>query len=184
MKSIFIDKEITDTGRELSPHWIYKNFNIKGSAICAFIGPVKVDLAEMVDIEDVINDEPISSDKMLNFIIEDFEANLANMVSNQRLFICIIKETLEEYGLSPKRFGDDLYINDKKLSVSIATKSLTSCLIHTALNIVSTGAPISVSSLNEAGITNIKEFADKVLNKFIAEIEDMNFAKSKVRGVL
>ena len=64
MKSIFIDKEITYTGRELSPHWIYKNFNVQGSAVASFIGAVKVDLSEMVDIEDVINSEPISSDKI------------------------------------------------------------------------------------------------------------------------
>ena len=98
MKSIFIDKEIKYTGHQLSPHWIYKNFNVKGSAIAGFIGPVKVDLSEMVDIEDVINDEPISSDKMLNFIIEDFDVDLFNMVCIQRLFICIIKEVLEEIG--------------------------------------------------------------------------------------
>ena len=59
MKSIFIDKEITYTGKELSPHWIYKNFNVEGSAVAAFIGPVRVALSEMVDIEDVINDEVI-----------------------------------------------------------------------------------------------------------------------------
>ncbi len=183
MKSIFIDKQITYTGRELSPHWIYKNFNIQGSAIVSFIGPVRVDLSEMVDIEDVINNEPISSDLMLNFIIEDFEVSLHHAVSNQRLFICIIKEVLENRGVIIKREGDDLFFNGKKLSVSIATKSITSSLIHTALNIVSNGAPIEVSSLNEMGIFDIKEIANKIMNKFVFEIEDMNFAKSKVRGV-
>ncbi len=183
MKSIFIDKEITYTGRELSPHWIYKNFNIEGSAAIAFIGPVKVDLSEMVDIEDVINNEPISSDKMLNFIIEDFEIGLYHMVALQRLFICIIKEVLEEHNIFVKRDGDDLFYKERKLSVSIATKSITSSLIHTALNIVSTGAPIEVSSLEEMGIADIKAFALEILKKFTDETDDMNFAKSKVRGV-
>ena len=183
MKKIFIEKEIKYTGAELSPHWIYRNFKIQGSAVAAFIGPVEVKLTEMVDIEDVLNNEPISSDKMLNFIIEDFEVSLTHMVSNQRLFICIIKEVLEDYGALIKRSGDDLFYNGKKLSVSIATKSLTSSLVHTALNIVSKGAPIEVSSLEEIGILDVKEFANKVLDRFTAEIEDMNLAKSKVRGV-
>ena len=60
MKNLFIDKEIKYTGRELSPHWIYKNFNICGDCIVAFVGEVDVRLDEMVDIEDVINVEPIS----------------------------------------------------------------------------------------------------------------------------
>lgn len=183
MKKLFIEKEIKYTGAELSPHWIYKNFNIAGSAIVAFIGSVDVKLNEMVDIEDVIKNEPISSDKMLNFIIEDFDVTLAHMVSNQRLFICCIKEALEEQGLKVKRNGDDLFYNGRKLSVSIATKSLTSSLVHAALNIVSEGAPIEVSSLNDMGIFDIKEFALRVLDKFTSEIEDMDFAKSKVRGV-
>ena len=35
---------------------------------------------------------------MLNFIIEKFDCNLEQMVYVQRLFMSIIKETLEEYG--------------------------------------------------------------------------------------
>ncbi len=104
-------------------------------------------------------------------------------VALQRLFICIIKEVLEEYNVFVKRSGDDLFYEGRKLSVSIATKSITSSLIHTALNIVKTGAPINVSSLTEMGIADIKEFSLKVMKKFTSEVEDMNFAKSKVRGV-
>ena len=68
MKTKFIDKEIKYIGSQLSPHWIYKNFNIQGDVIVAFQGECKVDLTEMVDIEDVINNEPIYSKYMLSFI--------------------------------------------------------------------------------------------------------------------
>ena len=70
MEKLIIDKEIKYIGSQLAPHWIYKNFNIQGDAIVAFIGEVDVKLDEMVDIEDVINNEPIYSKKMLNFLIE------------------------------------------------------------------------------------------------------------------
>ena len=78
----------------------------------------------------------------------------------------IIKEVLEEYNIFVKRDGDDLFYQDRKLSVSIATKSITSCLIHSALNIMKEGAPIEVSDLSEMGIDNVKEFALKIMDKY------------------
>lgn len=185
MKKLYIKDNIKYTGVQLSPHWIYKNFNIQGDAIVSFQGAVDVELNEMVDIEDVINNEPISSDKMLSFIIEKFETPLSEMVCIQRLFVSIIKETLEQYGInSLKREGDDIFYQGKKLSVSIATKSMTSCLIHTALNVVSTGAPICVSSFYDIGIQDVESFAETVMEKFIKELDDIKFAVTKVRGVM
>jgi hypothetical protein len=73
MKTLFIDKEIKYIGSQLSPHWIYKNFHIMGNAIVSFIGECDVNLSHMVDIEDVINDEPIYSKCMLSFIEENFK---------------------------------------------------------------------------------------------------------------
>ncbi len=184
MKNLFIDKEIKYTGKELSPHWIYKNFNICGDCIVSFLGEVDVKLNEMVDIEDVINIEPISSKKMLNFIIECFDCTLSEMVWRQRLFISIIKECLEKMGKTIVRDGDDLFFEGKKLSVSIATKSITSTLIHTALNVVSDGAPIEVSSLSDMGIDNIKKLAQDIMKSFCNEVESIYLAKCKVRGVI
>ena len=98
--------------------------------------------------------------------------------------MCTIKECLERRGFSVKRDGDDLFVNDKKLSVSIATKSLTSVLIHTGINILSQGAPIEVSSLkDDLGIENIKEFAIEVMTSYSKEIDDIVLASTKVRGV-
>jgi hypothetical protein len=184
MKTLFINEYIKYEGYQLAPHWIYKNFKIQGDAIVGFVGECEVKLTEMVDIEDVINSEPIYSKSMLSFITEQFGVDLVEGVLRQRLLICIIKELLEEYGIFVVRNGDDLMIDNKKLSVSIATKSITSTLIHTGLNIISDGAPVAASGLtSELGITNIKDFAIKVMERYANEIEDIIMATTKVRGV-
>ena len=184
MKTLFIDKEIKYIGSQLAPHWIYKNFKIQGDAIVAFCGECEVKLTEMVDIEDVINNEPIYSKYMLSFITEQFNTELVEGVFRQRLLICIIKEALEKRGFKITRNGDDLFFDGKKLTVSIATKSMTSILIHTGINIDSEGAPVKASGLtSELGIKDIKDFAKEVLNKYSEEIDDIIMASTKVRGV-
>lgn len=184
MKTKFIDKEIKYIGSQLAPHWIYKNFNIQGDAIVAFIGECEVKLTEMVDIEDVINNEPIYSKYMLSFISEQFGIGLIEGVLRQRLLITIIKELLEARGIFVVRNGDDLMINERKLSVSIATKSITSVLIHTGLNILSEGAPVKAAGLeSELGIKDVREFALEVMDRYAAELTDIVLASTKVRGV-
>lgn len=184
MKTLFLDREIKYIGSQLAPHWIYKNFKIQGDAIVAFCGECEVKLTEMVDIEDVINDEPIYSKYMLSFISEQFNIELVEGVFRQRLLMCCIKEALEKRGFKVSRNGDDLFVNDKKLSVSIATKSITSVLIHTGVNILSEGAPIPVSGLeSDLGIKDVKEFAQEVMTAYSEEIDDIVLASTKVRGV-
>ena len=184
MQTKFIDQTIKYEGFQLAPHWIYKNFKIQGDAIVAFIGECDVKLDEMVDIEDVINNEPIYSKLMLSFISEQFNIGLVEGVLRQRLMICIIKEALEARGFNIKRNGDDLFFDNKKLTVSIATKSTTSVLIHTGVNIISSGAPVKASGLTEdLGISDIKEFAIEVLNRYSEELQDIIQASTKVRGV-
>lgn len=184
MKTKLLEQEIKYEGWQLSPHWIYKNFKIQGDAAVAFIGECEVKLTEMVDIEDVINNEPIYSKSMLSFISEQFNIGLVEGVFRQRLLICIIKEALEKRGVFVRRNGDDLFVNDKKLTVSIATKSVNSILIHTGINIDSNGAPVKACGLkNDLGISDIKAFAAEVLEKYSEEIDDIILASTKVRGV-
>ena len=187
MKTLFIEDEIKYTGVQLAPHWIYKNFNIMGNAIVSFIGECEVDLSHMVDIEDVVNNEPIYSKKMLSFIEENFDSSLLEMVYKQRLLVTITKELIEKKNPTVKiiRSGDDLFIGDKKLSVSIATKSITSTLIHFGLNIIADGAPIDAADLIvDVGITDIKAFANEIMQTYAYETKDINLASCKVRGVI
>ena len=184
MKTRFLDENIKYEGWQLCPHWIYKNFKIQGDATVAFIGECEVKLTEMVDIEDVINNEPIYSKLMLSFISEQFNVGLVEGVFRQRLLICTIKEALEKRGFKITRNGDDLFFDDKKLTVSIATKSATSVLIHTGVNIISEGAPVSASGLSsELGISDIKGLAQEIMTNYADEIDDIILASTKVRGV-
>ena len=184
IKTKYLDQEIKYIGSQLAPHWIYKNYKIQGDAIVAFCGECEVKLTEMVDIEDVINNEPIYSKYMLSFITEQFNVSLVEGVFRQRLLISIIKEELEKHNIKVERSGDDLMIGDKKLSVSIATKSATSILNHTGLNILSEGAPVKAAGLtSELGLTDMKEFATNIMIRYSDEIEDIEYASTKVRGV-
>jgi hypothetical protein len=186
MHTKFIEQEIKYTGLELAPHWIYKKFHLQGDAIVAFCGECEVKLSEMVDIEDVINNEPIYSKNMLSFIVEHFNIGLIEGIFRQRLLITIIKESLEKL-LTPNsslltRNGDDLFINNKKLTVSIATKSLTSVLIHVGINIDPSGAPVDAIGLSSLNIDNISAFANEVMVKYSQEIDDIILASTKVIG--
>ena len=121
---------------------------------------------------------------MLSFISEQFNVGLVEGVFRQRLLICKIKEALESRGIFVVRNGDDLFVNGKKLTVSIATKSLTSILIHTGVNIDSTDAPVKACGLtNDLGITDIEKFALDVMKNYSEEIDDIILASTKVRGV-
>ena len=191
MQSLFIDNEIKYIGSQLSPHWIYKNFHILGDAIVSFVGEMDVKITEMVDIEDVITNSPIYSKKMVSFIIEHFGISLSECVLRQRFLICIIIEELrkllkDKYQIT--RNGDDIFVNingqDKKLSVSIATKSITSGLIHIGLNIDASGAPVPACGLSaDLGITEIEVFAKNIMKRYIEENDEILDATCKVRGV-
>lgn len=191
MKSLFIDEEIKYIGSQLAPHWIYKNFHILGDAIVSFVGEMDVKIEEMVDIEDVITNSPIYSKKMVSFIIEQFGITLSECVLRQRFLICIIIEELRKVlgdRFEIRRSGDDIFVKidgiDKKLSVSIATKSTTSGLIHTGLNIDPAGAPVAACGLStDLGITDIEKFAKNVMNRYIEENAEIFEATCKVRGV-
>lgn len=182
MHTKFIEQEIKYTGNELSPHWIYRKFHFQGDAIVAFCGECEVKLTEMVDIEDVINNEPIYSKNMLSFIVEHFNIGLVEGVTRQRLLICIIKEALEKSNIMVIRKGDDLFVEGKKLSVSIATKSLTSVLMHIGINIDPTGAPVDAIGLNFLKISDVKGFANNIMLKYSQELDDIILASTKVTG--
>lgn len=184
MQTKYITKKIKYTGAELQSLFAYKHFRVQGDSVLAFCGPCEVQAAELVDQEDVLNKDFIRSAEMVHFIIEKFNLDIAAGIFRQRLYMAIIKETLEQLkpGLKIIREGDDLFINNKKLSVSIATLSPVSTLIHIGINIDPQGAPVPAIGLKELKITPAV-FVKKVLVALEREEKSMVLARCKVRGV-
>jgi len=181
-------QQLDYNGRQLAPHWIYRRFDILGDALVAFVGGCQVELGEMVDLEDVKNQAPIYSPLMLHCIAEFFQTDLELAIYRQRLLVITAKELLEELTGQPlRRNGDDLYAprsdgTPGKLSVSIATASPTSTLIHTGFNIQTGGTPVPTAGLDGLGV-DVDSFATGLLHRYAAELSDIWLARCKVRAV-
>ncbi|MFO1518631.1 MAG: DUF366 family protein [bacterium] len=180
----FIEKEIPYTGAELRSHFIYDCFDLLGDAAVAFLGPCRVDLGRMVDLEDVKRKSPIYSEKMVHFLAEFFGMDLSRLVLLQRLWVALVFEELtkRKVGKDLRRIGDDLYDGKEKLSVSIATLTPVSGVIHLGVNISSRNTPVPTRGLQDYGIDPV-DFSQAILKAFAFEAESSARATWKVRGV-
>jgi hypothetical protein len=136
----------------------------------------------MVDLVDVAEEAPIFSKRMLHFLVEHFEGDLPLAIARQRLLAAIAAEELRARGAAVERRGDDLYEGDRKISVSIATASPVSTLIHFAMNIVSEGTPVPTKGLADYAL-DARELADAIRARYSDEIRTMGEARCKVRAV-
>ena len=188
----FIQERIDYTGKQLRSHWIYESFEIPGDAIVAFRGAADVD-KYLVDMVDLSKKEYIHSEDMLHFIVEHFSLDLEKTIAYQRLLIAIMCEHINAYlrdstsdkGCQIKRYGDDLYDEQDKLTVSIATLTPVSTMIHAGINISSKNTPVPTKGLLDYGMSeaDIASFAETVLASYTKEIKSMCMARCKVRGV-
>lgn len=183
METRFLKEKIKYTGKELKSHFAYREFDIAGDSLLAFCGACDVRTDSLVDLADVKADAGIFSKEMLHFIGEFFEMDLEKTILKQRLLMTIIKEELESRSvIGLKRLGDDIYDGEAKLTVSIATMTPVSTMIHAGININSEGTPLLTKGLDDYGI-DTSQFGDAVLKKFAAEMDGVRTARCKVRGV-
>ncbi len=182
MKTKWIDKNITYDGTQLRSRFVAETSMDIDVQMISFIGAADVPIENMVDMEDVRNNAPIFSKSMLHFIIEHAEHDLPLAIARQWLLTLIISEALGGE-IKIKRRGDDIYIDDRKLTVSIATSSPTTTLIHLGINIISDGAPVAAIGLDELEI-DPRSFGLDIMNRYSREIASMQSAAGKVRSVL
>lgn len=173
-------------GSQINPSWAFQVFKVKDSTIVSWVGPMNILGDNLIDFEDVGLD--IKGNQMLHFIVEHFDqqpGDLRLIYHRQRILVMITRDILSKYGVKTSQDGDDIFIGDAKLSVSIATASISSMKIHFALNITTKGTPIDVqtSSLEDnTDINNIKELQDEIANSYIAFMDDIerDITKTKV----
>ena len=190
-----IDEIFEYDGSQIDPSWAFQEFGIYGSSIVTWIGPVNITPDNLKDFADVGLE--IKSNNMVNFICEFFDQQPTNMriaYLRQRLLVMIFREILTEYGVVTKREGDDIFVDGRKLSISIASVSLSSAKIHFALNLEDKGTPGDVETIglydirvNEKQIfteDNTLELIDMTVNRFIDELQTIenDISKTKVLG--
>lgn len=171
------------TGEQLRSHWAYRSFDCIGDSAVAFIGPCDVAAEHMRDVEDLRAGSKIYSEKMLHFIIEHFNLGLNEMIWRQRAFISLIAEELGRRlpSVTIRRAGSDLYDGEKKLTVSIASVSPVSALIHAGINVSSRNTPVPTRGLEDYGIPP-EEFARAILESYEKDCLSAWRARCKVRG--
>ena len=129
--------ELNYTGKELKNGWLFERCPdaVGYDWIAVFEGSAFV-REEMVDYEDRVRSDFIESPRMWQFIGEFYGMDMLAGVLWQRVLVDTVRKTLKEVGYSAEREGDDLIVGKKKLSVSIATKTAGSVLIHFGMNVV------------------------------------------------
>ena len=193
MKHLKLTDNTSYDGSQIEPLWAFKTFGLKDSSIVSWIGPMEIQPDHLIDFEDVGLE--IKGDQMLHFIIEHFDIQPADLnlcYHRQRIFVMIVKDILNDFGMATTRNGDDLYfkkIDNKKgkLSVSIATCSASSMKIHFALNLTENGTPTDVdtAALFEVGVgigaVQVNEIAETACDIYIEEISSIKSDISKTK---
>ncbi len=184
MRTRVLEGEIAYDGSPLRSGWIAETAGLAGDAGVAFSGPCDVSFEHMVDTVDLDARARICSPRMLHLIIEHPGADLILITTRQRLLMARALELLHAQMGEPllRREGDDLYLRDRKLSISVATVSPTSGLIHAAFNYRGEGAPVAAIGLEELGVLP-REFGPRLLSAYATELDGIAFAASKVRPV-
>ena len=172
MKCIIFDKKQDYDGSQISSLWGYNIADVQDDSIIAFRGECDVKIEHMIDLEDKKADESIISPDMLHFIIEHFDSTDLKLVyARQRLFTSIVFETLTARGVGVRREGDDLFANDRKLTVSIASTSAVSQKIHFGINVTHD----FYGNLHDIGIhgNKVNELMQEIAERYTQEFEDI-----------
>lgn len=182
MRTLWCDEPIDYDGSQLRAHWLWSRFGVADDAAVAFRGACRVARDEIADLADV--DGPgIAGDDMVHLVWESFrESDLLLAVHRQRLLSAQALEVLTELGSRARvrRDGDDLWVGDGKLSISIATVTPVSSLVHFAVNASPGGAPVRTATLRELGVEP-KAFGQALLARLADEQASIRIARAKVR---
>lgn len=173
-------------GSQLRPHWILTATGVTGDALVAFRGPCALPAAEIADLHDRLAGATIAADDMLHFVCERFDdGDLDRATLRQRLLAARVLEVLcrlaPAHARSLRRDGDDVFLDGGKLSVSVATRSPVSTLIHFGINVDNRGTPVRTASLRDLGVQPAR-CARAVLRETQREEESISSARCKVRA--
>jgi len=179
-------------GSQIKPFWAREKFSISDDNIVVMIGSMDVKSENMIDWDDLRDHKAIKTDKAVHFLIEHYDSNDIQLAyCRQRIFCVVVKEILQKYNVDAERKGSDLYVDGKKLSVSIVTVGEVQ-KIHFGINLTTKGTPSDVETValenfecfkEDKDIDNakIEKFIDEILNRYIFDVEKIEKDIKKTR---
>lgn len=185
MRGIVLEKPLDYDGSQISSLWGYMVADLQEDSVIAFRGSCDVQLRHMIDLEDRKEGDAIYSTDMLHFVIEHFDStDLKLIYARQRLFTSMVAESLSHRGIKTSRAGDDLFVQGKKLSISIASTSAVSQKIHFGMNVEHD----IYGCLNDQGVPekDLVPLMEEIASRYVEEIHDIekDLRKSRPLGVI
>ncbi len=183
-----VEELVFYNGSQIDPLWAYKKYGVLGDSVVVFRGGMDVSEERMKDCEDIRGKTEITGDDVLHLIVERFDSpgNLLISYLLQRLLVICAQAVLNMYGIETTRSGDDLFVADDKLTVSIATASITSEKMHLGINVTTSGTPkgIAITSLTSFGIEPDESLSigRDIAEMFSREVLDILKDVVKTRG--
>ena len=188
MQSKWFDHKFKYDGTQLRSLFAYLDHKVLGDSVVSWVGPCEVTFEHMVDGEDLNAKAQICGDLMVHFIVEKFDCDLSFGVAMQRFLathtIGALKEISKDQALVNTLFsdGDDVYSGEKKMSISVATRSPISTLVHFAVNVINQGTPVKTLCLNDFNVDPML-FSKCVMEKLVKELASIKEATQKVKWV-
>lgn len=186
MKVVRVSERQDYDGTQLCSAFVLQRAPIAESddVVLLFEGAADVPVEHLVDTEDAENDRPIGSPLMAHVIVFHRRMELAHAVLAQRLLGRLAADWIRaRAGLDVTVRGDDLYVGEGKLSVSVATRCPHGALIHFGVNIDTEGTPVRTAGLRELRL-EAGEFLRAIGRLYTEEMASAHHAEHKVREVL
>ncbi|KPL00057.1 MAG: hypothetical protein AMJ90_08915 [candidate division Zixibacteria bacterium SM23_73_2] len=184
MRSLYIKEKIKFTGEQLVPFWTFERFDLLGDSIVVFIGPCELQERYVIGIDHWKKKTEIKSESMLHFLVEHFDLDLEKAILRQKILVNILKDKLNHRlgGDVFQRWGDDIYDEDYKLTISTAARTDVSTKIHLGINITAKNAPVKAKGLSDYGI-DPDDIAQVVMNQYRLDMRRIQERLVKTRKI-
>jgi hypothetical protein len=183
MKVVLLEQPQAYDGLQLATAFLDRHAPGETDALVLFVGEADVPREHLVDLEDAEAGAVIYSPLMAHVIVEHRGLALPEAVWRQRVLVRLAAEWIaSRSGAAVQVRGNDLFVADGKLSVSVATSSPRGSLLHLGVNVDIEGAPVRAAGLRDLRIRP-REFLAALGKLYADEVASAAHAAGKVRPV-
>ena len=183
MRIVALDRALTYDGSQLATAFFDARAPGADDALVSFEGEADVPVGNLVDTEDAEAGAFIWSPLMAHVLVEHRGVGLMEGVWRQRLLVRLAADWIaSRSGRAVRVRGNDLFVNDGKLSVSVATRSPRGVLMHLGVNVDTEGTPVRAAGLRDLHIP-AREFLAAIARLYAEEAGSVAHAAGKVRPV-